>query len=99
MAIAKAMPHQTQAVWSISTITTETVQDIYLPHMADKKAKKKRNLLVEHPHMTHQEIADYFGTSRAAVSQIEISALRKLKKVLEDRGYTMEDFLGDDWDK
>jgi DNA-directed RNA polymerase sigma subunit (sigma70/sigma32) len=67
--------------------------------MADKKVKKKRNLLVEHPAMTHQEIADYFGTSRAAVSQLEISGLRKLKKALEEKGYTMEDFLGDDWDK
>jgi DNA-directed RNA polymerase sigma subunit (sigma70/sigma32) len=67
--------------------------------MADKKEKKKRNLLVENPAMTHQEIADHFGTSRAAVSQLEISALRKLKRALEEKGYTMEDFFGDDWNK
>ena len=96
-ATAKGMLCLTKMVWSISTITTATAKDMYQTPMADNK-KKKRNLLVEHPHMTHQEIADYFGTSRAAVSQIEISALRKLKKALEEKGYTMEDFLGDDWD-
>lgn len=64
--------------------------------MANKK-EKKSGLLVQQPAMTHQEIADHFGTSKAAVSQVEMSALRKLKKVLEMRGYTMEDFLGDDW--
>ena len=47
--------------------------------------------------MTHQEIADHFGMTRAAISQLEIAALQKLKTALEERGYTMEDFLGDDW--
>lgn len=67
--------------------------------MADKKEKKKRNLVVDEPFMTHQEIANYFGTSRAAVAQLETSALRKLKRVLDEKGYTMEDFFGEDWDK
>jgi len=98
-AIARDMLCLTKMVWSTSTITTANAKDMYQTPMPDKKIKKRRNLLVEQPFMTHQEIADYFGTTRAAVSQLEISALRKLKKVLEDRGYTMEDFLGDDWDK
>ena len=65
--------------------------------MEDKKPK--RNVLIEHPAMTHQEIADYFGVSRAAISQIEIVALRKLKAVVEARGFKFEDFFGDEWDK
>ena len=94
-ATAKDMLCLTKTVWSTSTITTATAKDMYQTPMADKKFRGRT--VLENPAMTHQEIADYFGTSRAAISQLEISALRKLKAVLEERGYTMEDFLGDDW--
>jgi DNA-directed RNA polymerase sigma subunit (sigma70/sigma32) len=55
---------------------------------------KKVDRVVEDPAMTHQEIADVFGVSRAAVADMEKKALRKLKKVLEKNGYTIEDFFG-----
>jgi DNA-directed RNA polymerase sigma subunit (sigma70/sigma32) len=48
---------------------------------------------VPEPNMTHQEIADQFGISRAAVSDMEKKALRKLRKALEKRGYKWEDFF------
>ena len=48
---------------------------------------------------THQEIADQLGISRAAVSDVEKRALRKLKKVLEERGLKPEDLFGEEWDK
>ena len=43
--------------------------------------------------MTQQEVADALGTTRAAVADIEKRALRKLKRELEKRGYTLEDFF------
>ena len=52
----------------------------------------KKNSVPE-PNMTHQEIADQFGISRAAVSDMEKKALRKLRKVLDKHGYTWEDFF------
>ena len=48
--------------------------------------------LVLEPNMTHQEIADVLGVSRAAISDMEKKALRKLRKALEKQGYTWEDF-------
>ena len=94
-ATAKDILCLTKMVWLTSTITTATAKDMYQTPMADKKFRGRT--VLKNPAMTHQEIADYFGTSRAAISQLEISALRKLKAVLEERGYTVEDFLGDDW--
>jgi transcriptional regulator len=43
--------------------------------------------------MTQQEVADALGTTRAAVADIEKRALRKLKRELEKRGFTMDDFF------
>ena len=63
--------------------------------MEDKKEKKTARDV----YMTHQEIADVLGTSRAAVSEMEKTALRKLKRALAKRGYKMEDFFGKDFDK
>jgi transcriptional regulator len=60
--------------------------------MEDKKEKKTARDV----YMTHQEIADVLGTSRAAVSEMEKTALRKIKKALAKRGFTMEDFFGKD---
>jgi DNA-directed RNA polymerase sigma subunit (sigma70/sigma32) len=65
--------------------------------VVDKKLK--RNMLVEHPAMTHQEIAAYFGVSRAAIAQVEIVALRKFKAAVEAKGFVFEDFFGEEWDK
>jgi hypothetical protein len=94
---AKGMLYLTQMAWSISTITTATAKGMHQTHMEDKKPR--RNMLVEHPAMTHQEIADYFGVSRAAIAQIETVALRKFKTAVEARGFVFEDFFGDQWDK
>ena len=49
--------------------------------------------LVLEPNMTHQEIADILGVSRAAISDMEQKALRKLRKALEKNGYKWEDFF------
>ena len=43
--------------------------------------------------MTQQEVADALGTTRAAVADIEKRALRKLKRELEKRGYSLDDFF------
>ena len=82
---------------STTTTTTETAKGTPQTPMADKKEKKKRNLLVDEPYMTHQEIADYFGITRAAVADMERNALRKLKRALERKGFTLEDFFGEEW--
>lgn len=57
--------------------------------MEDKKEKKTAREV----YMTHQEIAEELGISRAAVSDMEKRALRKIKKILIKWGYTMEDFF------
>lgn len=59
----------------------------------EKKNPPKRDRASQ-PAMSHQEMADELGVSRAAISDVEKRALRKLKKALEKRGFTMEDFFG-----
>jgi len=60
----------------------------------DKKDPRKDR--ASQPAMSHQEMADELGVSRAAVSDMEKRALRKLKKELEKRGLTLDDFFGKD---
>lgn len=57
-------------------------------------SRKKLNIPVE---MTHQEIADVLGITKAAVIDIEKRALRKLKLILNQHGYKLEDFFT--WEK
>lgn len=76
----KRSPAKTQET---TTIPTETDRVI---------VGKKR--IVEQPNMTHQAIADQFGISRAAVADMESNALRKVKKALEMKGFTLKDFFG-----
>lgn len=45
--------------------------------------------------LTHQEIADELKVKRGGVSQIEKRAMQKFKAILKEKGYTLEDFLGD----
>jgi DNA-directed RNA polymerase specialized sigma24 family protein len=61
--------------------------------MTEKKPRKDR---VTQADMSHQEIADELGISRAAVSDMEARLLRKIKKALEKRGLTLDDFFGRD---
>lgn len=63
--------------------------------MEDKKPKKTSGEVF----MTHQEISEVMGISRAAVSDMEKRALRKLRKVLHKHGYTINDFFGKDRDE
>lgn len=58
-----------------------------------KMTIKTKTLLYE-PYMTHQEIADVFGTSRAAIQMTEKKALNKLRLILMRRGITAKDFFG-----
>lgn len=57
-------------------------------------SRKKLNIPVE---MTHQEIADVLGITKAAVIDIEQRALRKLRLILKQHGYSIEDFFT--WEK
>lgn len=57
-------------------------------------SRKKLNFPAE---MTHQEIADVLGITKVAVIDIEKRALRKLKLILKEHGYTLEDFFT--WEK
>ena len=59
--------------------------------MEDKKKQVK-----EHFEMSRQKIADEFGISRVTVAEIEQSALRKFREILEAKGYQLEDFFGKD---
>lgn len=45
--------------------------------------------------LTHQEIADELKVERGGVSQIEKRAMKKFKAILREKGYTLEDFLGE----
>ena len=45
---------------------------------------------------THREIADELGVSRQRVWQVERSAMAKLRRGLEERGYALEDLLEQD---
>lgn len=56
--------------------------------------KNPRQSRASQPAMSHQEMADELGVSRAAISDVEKRALSKLKKELEKRGFTIEDFFG-----
>jgi transcriptional regulator len=57
---------------------------------------KKSRGVAEQPLMTHEEIAKELGVSRAYVSDMEKSALRKIKKALIKRGIKLNDFFGKD---
>jgi DNA-directed RNA polymerase specialized sigma24 family protein len=43
--------------------------------------------------MTQQEVADALGMNRTTVNYFEKQALEKLRKALEERGITVEDFF------
>lgn len=60
------------------------------------KKEAPRKTRAEQPEMSHQEMAEELGVSRAAVSDMEKRALRKLKNELEKRGLTLDDFFGKD---
>ncbi len=42
------------------------------------------------PGLSQEEVAERLGISRARVSQIELQALRKLRKLMTERGLTAE---------
>lgn len=44
--------------------------------------------------MTQQEVSDAMGISRAMVNVIETDAKRKVKKMLAERGLTLDDLVG-----
>lgn len=45
--------------------------------------------------LTHQEIADELKVERAGISALEKRAMKKFKAILKEKGYTLEDFLGE----
>lgn len=45
-------------------------------------------------YMTQQEVSDAMGISRAMVNVIETDAKRKVKKMLAERGLTLDDLVG-----
>lgn len=46
--------------------------------------------------LTHQEIANELKIERAGISALEKRAMKKFKAILREKGYTLEDFLGED---
>ena len=43
--------------------------------------------------MTHQEIADELKVERAGVSALEKRAMKKVKAILKEKGFTFEDLV------
>ena len=43
--------------------------------------------------MTHQEIADELKIERAGISQVEKRAMKKVKAILKEKGFTFEDLV------
>lgn len=60
--------------------------------LAERPAGEKRNYNTGYA-MTYVEIAERLGISKEGVRQIEIRALRKLKKGMEESGITWDDFV------
>ena len=56
----------------------------------------RKNYVEERFEVSRQKIADEFGISRGKVAEIEQSALRKFREILEAKGYQLEDFFGKD---
>jgi DNA-directed RNA polymerase sigma subunit (sigma70/sigma32) len=54
--------------------------------MAKKKPKEDREV-------TNREIAEELGLTTQRVQQIETRALAKLRKLLEEQGLKLEDFI------
>jgi len=50
--------------------------------------------LNEYFNMTQQEIGEAMDLTRENTSAIEKSALKKLRKLLEEKGYKASDFIG-----
>ena len=97
-ATARDMLQPTQAVWSTTLITTATARAMYQTPMAVKKPRQT-HANTDSTMSTHQEIADELGVSRAAISDIEKKALRKLKAILKERGLKPEDLFGEEWNR
>jgi DNA-directed RNA polymerase sigma subunit (sigma70/sigma32) len=45
--------------------------------------------------LTHQEIADELNVKREGISQVEKRAMKKVKAILKEKGFTFEDFIGE----
>ena len=43
--------------------------------------------------MTHQEIADELKLKREGISQIEKRAMKKVKAILKEKGFSLEDLV------
>jgi len=56
----------------------------------------RKNYVEKQFEVPQQKIADEFGISRRKVAEIEQSALRKFREILEAKGYQLEDFFGKD---
>ena len=50
-------------------------------------------------HNSLEEIADELGVTRERVRQIEEAGLKKLRKMADEEGLTLQDFLADDIDR
>lgn len=44
--------------------------------------------------MSQREVADVFGVSHASIYAIELKAMRKVKKILDEKGLTFDDLIG-----
>ncbi|MEP4148719.1 MAG: sigma factor-like helix-turn-helix DNA-binding protein [Halioglobus sp.] len=60
--------------------------DLHQEKLRLKRAKDRSLLFDAGELKTHQEVADILGVTRQSVQQTERKALRKLRKIIEQRG-------------
>ena len=77
----------------------ESVMD-HLDKWLDELDEKQRNVVVRrfglrnHPRGTLEEVGLELGVTRERVRQIQMDALRKLRRILERSGYSRDDTIG-----
>lgn len=74
-------------------ICVSTEQHKGAPTMQQSKKPQRKQHLAPSGGMTLDDVAKEMGLTRERVRQIEVSALAKAKKILEQRGLTLDDML------
>ena len=59
----------------------------------DMKEKRTVKQQIPEPYMTQREVAEVFGVHRHDIAKIEATALRKLWRILKEKGYDKSNFF------
>lgn len=59
----------------------------------EKPVKRIAKQPIPDPHMTQNEVAEFFKVHRHEIAKIEADALKKLKRRLEAAGYKKDSFF------